>query len=321
MSRELPSKPNLEHLRKQAKAAQRSAHGRKLADAQQLLAEDYGFASWARLKSFVLQKQLSPPEALKLAICDSDAPAVAEVLRRNPELKAIIDEPLPGYGFGQHALFAAVQRSDRTTIDILLQSGANIKKRTEWWAGGFGVLDDCDPSLADFLIERGAELDPHSAARLGRIEQLQKFIAVDPAVVHSRGGDGQTPLHFASSVAVAELLLTAGADMNALDVDHEFTPAQYMVRVEQRRHYPQDRQPVARYLVQKGCKTDLLMAAALGDLGLAREHLERDQPRLHIHECVCQMVPDAGRPCRRHYLHLAIGTQSHRTHSGARVWS
>lgn len=121
MSRELPSKPNLEHLRKQAKAAQRSAHGRKLTDAQQLLAEDYGFASWARLKSFVLQKQLSPPEALKLAICDSDAPAVAEVLRRNPELKAIIDEPLPGYGFGQHALFAAVQRSDRTTIDILLQ--------------------------------------------------------------------------------------------------------------------------------------------------------------------------------------------------------
>jgi ankyrin repeat protein len=95
-------------------------------------------------------------------------------------------------------------------------------------------------------------------------------------VVHSRGGDGQTPLHFASSVGVAELLLTAGADMNALDVDHESTPAQYMLRVEQRRHYPQDRQGVARYLIQKGCITDLLMAAALGDLELVREHLERD---------------------------------------------
>jgi ankyrin repeat protein len=276
MSRELPSKPNLEHLRKQAKAVQRSVHGRKLADAQQILATEYGFASWATLKSFILQRQLSPAEALKVAVCDSDAPAVAEVLRRNPELKAIIDEPLPGYGFGQHALFAAVQRSDRATIDILLQSGANIKKRTEWWAGGFGVLDDCDPSLADFLIECGAEVDAHSAARLGRVEELQKLIAVDPAVVHGRGGDGQTPLHFASSVAVAELLLTAGADMNALDVDHESTPAQYMLRVEQRRHYPQDRQSVARYLIQKGCKTDLLMAAALGDLQLVREHLERD---------------------------------------------
>jgi uncharacterized protein YqeY len=249
---------------------------RKLADAQQLLANDYGFASWAKLKSFTLQQQLSPAEALKVAVCDRDAPAVAEVLSRNPELKAILDRPLPGYGFGQHALIAAVQRSDRATIDILLQSGANIKKRTEWWAGGFGVLDDCDPSVADFLIERGAELDAHSAARLGRIEELQKFIAADPAVVHGRGGDGQTPLHFASSVAVAELLLATGADMNALDVDHESTPAQYMLRVEQRRHYPQDRQSVARYLIQKGCKTDLLMAAALGDLELAREHLECD---------------------------------------------
>jgi hypothetical protein len=282
MSRELPSKPNLEYVRKQAKALQRSVPGRKLADAQQLLANDYGFAFWAKLKSFILQQQLSPAEALKVAVCDSDAPAVAEVLSRNPELKATIDEPLPGYGFGQHALFAAVQRSDRATIDILLQSGANIKKRTEWWAGGFGVLDDCDPSLADFLIERGAELDAHSAARLGRIEDLRKFIAIDPAVVHARGGDGQTPLHFASSVAVAELLLNAGADMNALDVDHESTPAQYMLRVEQRRHYPQDRQGVARYLIQKGCKTDLLMAAALGDLELVREHLERDPSCIYM---------------------------------------
>lgn len=276
MSRELPSKPNLEYVRKQAKSLQRCLPGRKLADAQQLLAHDYGFASWARLKSFILQQQLPPAEALKVAVCDSDAPAAAEVLSRYPELKEIIDEPLPGYGFGQHALFAAVQRSERAIIDMLLRFGASIKKRTEWWAGGFGVLDDCDPLLADFLIERGAELDAHSAARLGRIEELQKFIAVDPAVVHARGGDGQTPLHFASSVAVAELLLTAGADVNALDVDHESTPAQYMLRVEQRRHYPQDRQSVARYLIQKGSKTDLLMAAALGELELVREYLERD---------------------------------------------
>jgi len=144
------------------------------------------------------------------------------------------------------------------------------------------VLDDCDPSLADFLIERGAKLDAHSAARLGRIEELQRFIALDPRVVHARGGDGQTPLHFASSVAIAELLLTAGADINALDVDHESTPAQYMLRVEQRRHYPQDRQNVARYLIQKGCKTDLLMAAALGDLELVREHLERDPGSIYM---------------------------------------
>lgn len=276
MSRELPSQPNLNYLRKQAKSLQRSQSSWKLADAQRQLADEYGFTSWAQLKSFVLQQQLSPAEALKLAVCDSDARVVEEVFNRYPELRAIVDEPLPGYGFGQHALFAAVQRSDRPTIDLLLRFGADIKKRTQWWAGGFGVLDDCDPSIANFLIERGAELDAHSAARLGRLEELRTFIALDPEVVCARGGDGQTALHFASSVHVAELLLTAGADMDALDVDHESTPAQYMLRVEQRRHYPRDRQSVARYLVQKGCKTDLLMAAALGDLELVREHLERD---------------------------------------------
>ena len=282
MSRELSSQPNLSYLRKQAKSLQRSLLSGKLADAQRQLANEYGFTSWAKLKSFVLQQQLSPAEALKLAVCDSDAQAVEEVLKKYPQLRAIIDEPLPGYGFGQHALFAAVQRSDRVTIEILLRFGANINKRTEWWAGGFGVLDDCDPSLADFLIERGAKLDAHSAARLGGIEELQRFIALDPRVVHARGGDGQTPLHFASSGAVAEVLLTAGADINALDVDHESTPAQYMLRVEQRRHYPQDRQNVARYLIQKGCKTDLLMAAALGDLELVREHLERDPGSIYM---------------------------------------
>lgn len=276
MSRELPSQPNLNYLRKEAKSLRRSQSSWKLADAQRQLAFEYGFTSWAKLKSFVLQQQLSPAEALKVAVCDSDTQAVEELLNRYPELRAILDEPLPGYGFGQHALFAAVQRSDRPTIDLLLRFGADIQKRTEWWAGGFGVLDDCDPSLADFLIERGAELDAHSAARLGRIEELRTFIALDPRVVRARGGDGQTPLHFASSVPVAELLLSAGADMDAPDVDHESIPAQYMLRVEQRRHYPRDRQDVARYLIQKGCKTDLLMAAALNDLELVGEHLERD---------------------------------------------
>jgi hypothetical protein len=94
--------------------------------------------------------------------------------------------------------------------------------------------------------------------------------------VHARGGDGQTPLHFASTVEIAQFLLAQGAEIDALDVDHESTPAQYMLRVEQKRHYPHDRQDVARYLVSRGCRTDLLMAAALGDMNLVRRHLDKD---------------------------------------------
>jgi ankyrin repeat protein len=212
-------------------------------------------------------------------------------------LRSTLDAPLPGYGFGQNALCAAVQRSDRDTIDVLLQAGASISKRTEWWAGGFGVLDECDPSLVPFLTERGAVIDAHAAARLGMLVKLQELVAADPAVVHARGGDGQTPLHFASTVEVAGFLLSAGAAIDERDVDHESTPAQYMLRVDQKRHYPHDRQDVARFLVARGCRTDLLMAAALGDLPLVRRHLDADPARIRMNvseEWFPKQNPQAG---------------------------
>lgn len=280
MSRELPAKPSLEFLKKQAKELLRSTRQStgqgKLADAQHALANEYGFSTWAQLKSHVESLGLTPAEALKVAVCDSDALRVRELLKKHPELRAKINDPMPNEGFGLHAMFAAVQRSDRATIDVLLEAGADIRKRTEWWAGGFGVLDDCHPTLMDFLVERGAEVDAHSAARLGMMPKLREVVAANPGVVHARGGDGQTPLHFASTVEVAEFLLANGAEMDARDVDHESTPAQYMLRVDQIRHYPKDRQDVARYLVSRGCHTDLLMASALGDMELVRRHLDND---------------------------------------------
>jgi len=282
MSRELPEKPNLQYLKKQAKELLRTLRQGKLADAQHALAAEYGFATWAKLKAYVEALGQSPAEALKAAVCDSDAARVREVLDRHLELRAKIDDPLPGYGFGQHALFAAVQRSDRATIDVLLGAGANIRKRTEWWAGGFGLLDDCDPSMVAFLTERGAVVDAHAASRLGMMDRLRELVAADPGVVHARGGDGQTPLHFASTVEVAEFLLAHGADIDARDVDHNSTPAQYMLRVEHRRHYPRDRQEVARYLVSRGCSTGILMAAALGDAGLVRKHLDADPQSIRM---------------------------------------
>jgi ankyrin repeat protein len=276
MPRTLPEKPSLEYLRKQAKELLRTMERGKLANAQHALAKEYGFANWAQLKSHVQSLQLTPAEALRGAVRDCNAERVRALLERHIELRRRIDDPLPNYGFGQQALFAAVQRSDRATIDVLLGAGADIRKRTEWWAGGFGVLDDCDPSLVDFLVERGAALDAHSAARLGRMAELRTLVTADPSVVNARGGDGQTPLHFASTIEVAQFLLDNGADIDAIDVDHESTPAQYMLRVAQKRHYPRDRQEVARFLVSRGCKTDLLMATALGDADLVQWHLDNN---------------------------------------------
>ena len=57
MSRDLPDRPDLEHLKKQAKALLRELRQRNanasLADALHALARDYGFASWPKLKAHV----------------------------------------------------------------------------------------------------------------------------------------------------------------------------------------------------------------------------------------------------------------------------
>jgi hypothetical protein len=57
MSRQLPQLPNLEHLKKQAKERLQELRQRnpsvQLADAQHLVAQEYGFASWPRLKAHV----------------------------------------------------------------------------------------------------------------------------------------------------------------------------------------------------------------------------------------------------------------------------
>jgi hypothetical protein len=127
---------------------------------------------------------------------------------------------------------------------------------------------------------------------LGMMAKLREFVAADPEMVHARGGDGQTPLHFASTVEIAEFLLDKGADIDARDVDHESTPAQYMLRADQKRHYPHDRQNVARYLVSRGCRTDILMAAALGDADLVRRHLDADP------ECIRMSVSEEWFPKR-----------------------
>src|SRR5271169_1957837 len=105
MSRQLPEKPNLEYLKKEAKELLHTMRQGKLADAQHTLANEYGFATWATLKEHVEALGRTPAEALKAAVCNSDAARVRELLKRYPELRARIDDPLPDDGFGVHALF------------------------------------------------------------------------------------------------------------------------------------------------------------------------------------------------------------------------
>ena len=297
MSRILPPRPNLEHLKSQAKTLLgaledqvaealervRSVTGAaldrtpRLADAQLVIAREYGFPSWPRLKAHIegLARAENPVATLVNAVKANDLADVADVLERVPVLRERLNEPLAGLPFGGTVLLSAVSNGNREMMELLLGAGADINQKSVWWAGGFGVLDSSTPELADWLIERGARLDPVSAARLGRLEELREMVARDPKAVHARGGDGHTPLHEAANLDIAQFLVEHGADVNALDVDHESTPAQYLVR---------DQQDIVRYLIARGSRTDILMAAALGDLTLVQRHLDagRDAVRVTV---------------------------------------
>jgi ankyrin repeat protein len=213
-----------------------------------------------------------PPDDIlnqaRKAFHSDDAPAIRRLLDQFPEFKARINDPLGP--FNSPAIMGV---RSRAMLDALLDAGADINARSKWWAGGFGILDCASPDLAAYAIERGATIAVHAAARLGMLDSLRALISADPALVNARGGDGQTPLHFAATVAIADYLLDQGADIDARDVDHESTPAQYMIA---------KRQDVARRLIQRGCKTDILAAAALGDIELAGRLLDAEPEAIRM---------------------------------------
>lgn len=292
MPKELPASPNLEHLKKQAKALLRDFQAKdpkavkkftalklktapKLSHAQQLVAREYGFDSWTKLKKHIDAEAAAINETVRLVrkvLRDDDPEEFRRLLKQFPLLKARIDEPLGDFG---SPLINHVR--SRAMLDAFLDAGADINCRSKWEPGSFGLLDSAPPDVAAHAIQRGAIVTVHAAARLGMMEKLKELIAVDPQLVHARGGDGQMPLHFASTVEVAGYLLDNGADIEARDQDHQSTAAQWMLR---------ERSEIARYLVRRGCRTDILMATALGDIGLVEKHLHADP------ECIRMRVSD-----------------------------
>jgi ankyrin repeat protein len=189
----------------------------------------------------------------------NDASTVRSLLARSPEFKQLINAPIGPFDSPPIANVRS-----REMLDVLLEFGADINAKSQWWAGGFCLLDSASDDLARYAIERGARVEVHAAARLGMLDRLRELIGKDPSLVNAPGGDGKRPLHFARNVDVAKFLLEHGAEIDALDIDHESTPAQHLI---------DNRQDVVRFLIERGAKTDVFMAAALGDLALIKKHL------------------------------------------------
>ena len=212
------------------------------------------------------------------AVNKGDANRVKSLLADNEALLEFIDAPW--FAFDAPAIVFAASTVNRPLIEVLLDAGADINAKSSWWAGGTSALQHAAGSmlgynteLAEYLIERGATIDAHAAAGLDMIETLETLIRENPDVVNAPGSDGMSPLHFAATPRIAELLLAHGADINLRDRDHNGTPAQWTVR---------RRPEVCRYLLERGAEADVVLYCAMGDVERAEAEFQKNPELLNL---------------------------------------
>ena len=211
----------------------------------------------------------TPEDEFRRLVNAGDAGALRREVARRDDLRSLVNAPI--FAFDSPALVAVAGRGNLTLVDALLELGADPNKKSDWWAGGFHPLYQARGAVADRLIAAGAVMDACAAASLDRPDVLRRLLDDDPRAVHQRGGDGQTPLHFARSREVADMLIAAGADLDARDIDHRSTAAEWMVG---------ERSGLAKHLVERGATADIFLAAALGLTGRAVALLENDSTDL-----------------------------------------
>ena len=119
MSRDLPPNPNLEHLKKQAKALleklrQQNANA-TLVDAQHALAREYGFPSWPKLKAHV--------EAGTTSLFDRFTMALKQALffsrYESATLGRLVIRP-------EHVLLGVIRGDGRSSRDLWKNAGVTL---------------------------------------------------------------------------------------------------------------------------------------------------------------------------------------------------
>ena len=273
MSKQLPARPHLEQLRKQAKVLLKShkaadphvlrliqeLHPRwkdadaaavrdarlLLADAQLVVAREYGFESWAKLKAEVLRR----------------SPAGAEGDAFRDDAKALRDAA----GRGDLARMTALLDAHPEIIDDAGGEGV----RTALHRAVFGAQE----AAIRLLLERGA--DPNIRCE----------------------GDNAYPLHFAAEkqlLPIVRLLVEAGGDTVGEGDYHE----QGVLGWAAGWPYVDPKPEVVEYLLAHGAQHTIFTAAALGDVEAMRRLVAQSRENLNRRM-------DMGNR-RRRPLHLAV---------------
>jgi ankyrin repeat protein len=128
--------------------------------------------------------------------------------------------------------------------------------------------------MSDMQSETPRDLEEFFAAvRARAVDRARTLLAGDPRLATARS-EGATALHFAAMTddrSMADLLVDAGADLNARDDAYQMTPIGWANE--------EGHEQMVRYLYGRGAEVDLHQAAAygLGDLIKSRVQHSRRQ--------------------------------------------
>jgi hypothetical protein len=182
---ELPARPSAEHLRKQAKRLARE-HSMRLAEAQRLLANQYGCRTWAQLMRYVTHADASGSSPLFAAVRSGDVETVRRVLAggANPNLGDGVETPL----------HVAARRGLLPVVEALIAGGA-----LEWQTDARGRLPldvarrgrSSEKSAIVALLDRTTISDPSFRAAVAAIHAgdalaLGRLIDAEPRLLRER---------------------------------------------------------------------------------------------------------------------------------------
>ena len=204
------------------------------------------------------------------AIANGRVEEARDLVQQSPTLLQAYDYSC----FGATPITRVCFQNDRAMLEALIELGADVDRRSDWEMGPWSPLHSAvfcrNADLAEFLLANGATMDVHTAAGLGRVDELTQLLTQSPDRVTELGGDGCHPLHFADTIEVAQLLLDHNAEIEARCLDHYSTPVQYLA----------DKRPeVARFLFSKGAKPDVFAVILADDLELLNKLLS-DEPEV-----------------------------------------
>jgi ankyrin repeat protein len=224
-SSQLPEKPNLDWLRKQARLRHREMRKSnplaRLAEAQFQLAGEYGFPSWRTLKSHI--DSLTIEGQLIASARTGDLATLRQLLASHPEKLHVRVPP-----YNASLLFPAAQSGSTDVVSLLLDMGLDVNYREAGdnttvmhWAAASGRLelvrllvdaggdvvgegddhqlqvigwatcwngcdDEAHRAVAEFLISRGARHHIFSAIAMNLPDEVKRIVSERPQALNSR---------------------------------------------------------------------------------------------------------------------------------------